>query len=101
MPTSITPHQKPLPDQTKHDASQEVEPVTHQRRSAVIISGGEGVRLRPISTDLPKGLVKVAGKPLLQWVIEWLRDSGITDLAIGVAYLMQKIIDYIGVGSRY
>jgi mannose-1-phosphate guanylyltransferase len=67
----------------------------------VIISGGEGVRLRPITTDLPKGLVKVAGKPLLQWVIEWLRDSGITELAIGVAYLKQKIIDYLGDGSRY
>jgi len=101
MATIITPNPKRLPDQTKHDTSQEVEPVTHQLRSAVIISGGEGVRLRPITTDLPKGLVKVAGKPLLQWVIEWLRDSGITNLAIGVAYLKQKIIDYFGDGSRY
>jgi len=73
----------------------------HHLRSAVIISGGEGVRLRPITTDLPKGLVKVAGKPLLQWVIEWLRDSGVTELTIGVAYLKQKIIDYFGDGSRY
>ncbi len=45
--------------------------------------------------------MKVAGKPLLQWVIEWLRDSGITELSIGVAYLKQKIIDYFGDGSRY
>src|SRR5437879_11756287 len=101
MATIITPNPKRLPDQTKHDTSQEAEPVTHQLRSAVIISGGEGVRLRPITTDLPKGLVKVAGKPLLQWVIEWLRDSGITDIAIGVAYLKQRIIDYFGDGSRY
>ncbi|HZD12962.1 MAG TPA: nucleotidyltransferase family protein [Candidatus Binatus sp.] len=70
-------------------------------KSAVIISGGEGVRLRPITNDIPKGLVKVAGKPLLQWVIEWLRDSGVTNLTIGVAYLKQKIINYFGDGSRY
>ena len=70
-------------------------------RSAVIISGGEGVRLRPITNDIPKGLVKVAGKPLLQWVIEWLRDSGVTNLTIGVAYLKQKIINYFGDGSRF
>src|SRR3989442_11189143 len=70
-------------------------------RSAVIISGGEGVRLRPITSDLPKGLVRVAGKPLLQWVIEWLADSVVTELAIGVVYLKQKIIDYVEDGSRY
>src|SRR5207302_10324147 len=75
--------------------------LSNRPRTAVVLSGGEGVRLRPITTDLPKGLVKVAGKPLLQWVIEWLRDSGITNLAIGVAYLKQKIIDYFGDGSRY
>lgn len=100
MATIITLNQRRLPDQTIHD-THEAERLTDRLRSAVIISGGEGVRLRPITNDLPKGLVKVAGKPLLQWVIEWLRDSGITELAIGVAYLKQKIIDHFGDGSRY
>ncbi len=101
MATIITLNAKRPPNQVLHETPQGIGTITNQLRSAVVISGGEGVRLRPITTDVPKGLVKVAGKPLLQWVIEWLRDSGITELAIGVAYLKQKIIDYFGDGSRY
>ncbi len=67
----------------------------------MIISGGEGVRLRPLTNDIPKGMVKVAGRPLLQWVVEWLRDSGVTNLVIGVAYLKQRITDYFGDGSKF
>src|SRR3989441_12279664 len=70
-------------------------------RSAVIISGGEGVRLRPITSDLPKGLVRVAGKPLLQWVVEWLRQNDVSNLVIGVAYLKEKIMRYFGDGNKF
>ena len=70
-------------------------------RTAVVLSGGEGIRLRPITTDLPKGLVKVGGKPLLQWVLEWLKANGITNIVIGVAYLKDRIIEYFGDGSRF
>lgn len=69
--------------------------------TAVVLSGGEGIRLRPITKDLPKGLVKVGGKPLLQWVIEWLRTNGVTTIVMGVAYLKDRIIDYFGDGSRF
>jgi mannose-1-phosphate guanylyltransferase len=69
-------------------------------RTAVVLSGGEGIRLRPITADLPKGLVKVGGKPLLQWVLEWLRANGITSIVIGVAYLKERIIEYFGDGAR-
>src|SRR2546425_343062 len=70
-------------------------------RTAVILSGGEGLRLRPITHDSPKGLVKVGGKPLLEWVIEWLQQNKVTDLVIGVAYLKEKIIRYFGTGARF
>ncbi|HEV2120112.1 MAG TPA: nucleotidyltransferase family protein [Candidatus Bathyarchaeia archaeon] len=70
-------------------------------KTAVILSGGEGLRLRPITHDIPKGLVKVGGKPLLEWVVEWLQESGVTDLVIGVAYLKEKIIRYFGSGKRF
>lgn len=70
-------------------------------KTAVILSGGEGLRLRPITHDLPKGLVKVGGKPLLEWVVEWLYHSKVTDLVIGVAYLKEKIIRYFGDGGRF
>ncbi len=70
-------------------------------KSAVIIAGGEGVRLRPITNDIPKALVEVGGKPLLEWVVDWLRHSGITNLVIGVAYLKDKIIEHFGNGSKF
>ena len=65
------------------------------------MSGGAGVRLRPLTNDIPKGLVRVAGKPLLQWVVEWLLQNGVSDLVIGVAYLKEKIIRYFGDGSKF
>jgi len=70
-------------------------------KTAVILSGGEGLRLRPITHDIPKGMVKVGGKPLLEWVIEWLQQNMVTDLIIGVAYLREKIIHYFGNGGKF
>ncbi len=70
-------------------------------KTAVVLSGGEGLRLRPITEDVPKGLVKVAGKPLLQWVIEWLADNGVSNLVIGVAHLKEKVMRYIGDGHKF
>src|SRR5437879_13580229 len=69
-------------------------------KTAVILSGGEGLRLRPITYDIPKGLVKVGGRPLLEWVVEWLQQNRVTDLVIGVAYLKEKIMRYFGGGGR-
>jgi mannose-1-phosphate guanylyltransferase len=70
-------------------------------KRAVILSGGEGLRLRPITHDIPKGLVRVGGKPLLEWVVEWLQQNGVTDLVIGVAYLKEKIMRYFGNGGKF
>jgi mannose-1-phosphate guanylyltransferase len=70
-------------------------------RTAVILSGGEGLRLRPITHDIPKGLVRVGGKPLLEWVVEWLQQNGVTELVIGVAYLKEKIMRYFGNGGKF
>ncbi|HEX9239883.1 MAG TPA: nucleotidyltransferase family protein [Candidatus Bathyarchaeia archaeon] len=70
-------------------------------KTAVILSGGEGLRLRPITHDIPKGLVRVGGKPLLEWVVEWLQQNRVTDLVIGVAYLKEKIMRYFGSGGKF
>jgi len=67
----------------------------------VVLSGGEGIRLRPITADLPKGLVKVGGRPLLQWLVEWLKANGVTNIVMGVAYLKEQIIDFFGDGTRF
>ena len=70
-------------------------------KTAVILSGGEGLRLRPITHDIPKGLVRVGGKPLLEWVVDWLQQNRVTDLVIGVAYLKEKIMRYFGSGGKF
>ena len=67
----------------------------------MVLSGGEGIRLRPITADLPKGLVKVGGKPLLQWVVEWLKANGTSNIVMGVAYLKDQITDFFGDGARF
>src|SRR6266702_6710092 len=70
-------------------------------KTAIVLAGGAGVRLRPLTDDIPKGLVRVAGKPLLQWVVEWLRQSDVENLVIGVAYLKEKIMRYFGDGHKF
>ena len=69
--------------------------------SAVILVGGAGLRLRPLTEDIPKAMIMIAGKPLLQWIIERLRGRGISNFVLGVAYRKEKIIDYFGDGSKF
>jgi NDP-sugar pyrophosphorylase family protein len=69
--------------------------------TAVILAGGEGLRLRPLTDDTPKAMIAVAGKPLLQWILEWLKRNGVLSVIIGVAYKKEKIIDYFGDGAGF
>ena len=67
----------------------------------MILAAGLGTRMRPLTNHTPKPLLEVGGKPLIVWHIERLRDAGFSNIIINVAYLGQKIIDYLGDGSRY
>jgi mannose-1-phosphate guanylyltransferase/phosphomannomutase len=58
---------------------------------AVVMAGGEGTRLRPLTSNQPKPMVPVAGKPCMQHIIELLRRHGMTDIVVTVAYLPQVI----------
>jgi len=69
--------------------------------TAVVLAGGPGIRLKPLTDSTPKALVDVGGKPLIQWVIEWLRMNDVRRIVLGVAHLKEKIIDYFGDGSRF
>ena len=69
--------------------------------TAVILAGGEGLRLRPLTDGTPKAMIEVAGKPLLQWILEWLKRNGVLSVVIGVAYKKEKIMDYFGDGTRF
>ena len=69
-------------------------------RTAVILAGGEGLRLRPLTADSPKAMIPVAGKPLLQWILEWLKQNKIRNVVVGVAYGKEKVMDYFKDGGR-
>ena len=61
----------------------------------VIFAAGLGTRLQPLTDTMPKALVPLAGKPLLQWQVEKLRDAGITDIIVNVHHFPDMIIDCI------
>lgn len=59
---------------------------------AIILSAGRGTRLRPLTDDRPKGMVEVAGKPIIQWQVEMFRDHGIDDIAIVTGYRADSVV---------
>ena len=67
----------------------------------MILAAGEGRRLRPLTDHLPKPMLPVAGRPLLEHIITHLRDSGVTDVAINLHHLPTVVMNYFGNGSRW
>ena len=61
----------------------------------MIFAAGLGTRLKPLTDTMPKALVPLAGKPLLQWQVERLRDAGITDIIVNVHHFPDRIIDTV------
>ncbi len=62
---------------------------------AMIFAAGLGTRLKPLTDTMPKALVPLAGKPLLEWQVEKLRKAGITDIIVNVHHFPDMIIDTI------
>lgn len=74
---------------------------TMKINKALILAGGKGTRLRPITYELPKPMISVKGKPILEHQIELLRKYDIRDIVISIGYLGDKIKEYFGNGSRF
>ena len=68
---------------------------------AVILAAGRGTRMRELTNDLPKPMLEVRGKPVLQHIIEGLRDAGVRKLLIIVGYHADAVQNFFGDGSRY
>ncbi len=68
---------------------------------AVIMAGGEGTRLRPVTCGIPKPMVPVLNKPVMEYTIELLKKHDITDIAATLAYFPAVITDYFGDGSEW
>ena len=69
--------------------------------TAVILAGGAGSRLWPLTKDCPKPMVRLLGKPILHWIVEWLAAAGIRRIVLGVAYKKEAIKDYFGNGEQF
>lgn len=66
---------------------------------AVFMAGGRGTRISSVASDIPKPMIKIQGKPVLEHEIECLKNQGFQDIIITVGYLGQIIVDYFGDGS--
>ncbi len=68
---------------------------------AVVLCGGRGVQLRPFTYELPKPMVPVKGRPLLEHILDGLRDQGIRDIVLTIDYLGDKIEQHFGDGGKF
>lgn len=66
-----------------------------------ILCGGQGTRLRPYTYSIPKPMLKLGKKPILQYVVQNLKLNGFRDLILTVGYKKEKIMDYFGDGAAF
>ena len=68
---------------------------------AVILAGGLGTRLQAYTNSLPKPMLPLGEKPILEHLIEWVRKNGVKEIVLCVSYLRKKIEDYFGDGKKF
>src|SRR3984957_7372920 len=67
---------------------------------AMVLAAGLGLRMRPLTDHMPKPLVSVAGRPLLDHVLDKLADAGVTEAVVNVHYLPDQIINHVASRAR-
>jgi mannose-1-phosphate guanylyltransferase len=68
---------------------------------AVVLVGGEGTRLRPLTSTTPKPVVPLVDRPFLAYMLEWLRRHAVDDVVMSMGYLATAVRSVLGDGSRY
>ncbi|MGD0231803.1 MAG: nucleotidyltransferase family protein [Syntrophorhabdales bacterium] len=68
---------------------------------AIILTAGKGERLKGLVDTVPKPMVPIGGRPILQHNIEWLRGHGVTDIYINLHHLAHRVIDHFDDGTRF
>ncbi|MCE4602608.1 MAG: nucleotidyltransferase family protein [Desulfurococcales archaeon] len=68
---------------------------------ALILAGGYGKRLRPLTLQVPKPLLQVGRRAVIEYQLEWLRFYGITEVVVLAGYLKEKLIESLGSGAKY
>ncbi|MEM7824408.1 MAG: sugar phosphate nucleotidyltransferase, partial [Candidatus Aenigmatarchaeota archaeon] len=64
-------------------------------KTAVVLVGGAGLRMYPLTENKPKCMIEIAGKPILFWVLNWLKSNGIKNVVVGVAYKKEIVVNYL------
>ena len=65
------------------------------------MAGGKGTRIASVKSDVPKPMIPICGKPILEWQVENLRNSGLTDITLVIGYLGHMIKEYFGDGEKF
>lgn len=68
---------------------------------AVILAGGFGKRLKPLTDQRPKPMIEVLDVPIVEWQVRWLRKFGVNEFVLCVGYMREQISDHIGDGSKF
>jgi glucose-1-phosphate thymidylyltransferase len=69
--------------------------------TAILLAAGYGSRLNPITKSIPKTMIEIDGKPILEYIIEDCKKNGITNIGIVVSHLKKQITDYFGNGKKF
>src|SRR5260221_5168991 len=78
----------------------EIPDMSVKPTKAMVLAAGLGVRMRPLTDGMPKPLVRVAGQPLLDHVLDKLGDAGVSEAVVNVHYLPDQIIDHVATRTR-
>ena len=68
---------------------------------ALILAGGYGKRLKPYTENIPKPMIQISGRPILEYQLQWLKKQGVKDFIFLVGYKADVIIEYFGDGSKW
>ncbi len=66
---------------------------------ALILAGGEGTRLRPLTSTIPKPVVPLVGRPFIAYMLEWLRGHGVEDVILGCGFMADAVREVLGDGA--
>lgn len=70
-------------------------------KKAVILAGGQGLKMRPFTYEMPKAMIPINNRPVLEYIIENLRRNDIREIILSIGYLGDKIKEYFGDGSKF
>ena len=66
---------------------------------ALVLAGGEGTRLRPLTSTIPKPVVPLVGRPFISYMLQWLREHGVDDVILGCGFMADAVRAVLGDGS--